>query len=281
MSVLAVLASPVWSLAAVAVPAAAEGDGGGFQAPTTEEFFPGQVFGAGTFWGPSRINLIALVMTLVLVVFFWAALRKTSIVPSKLQSLGEMAVDLVQNQVVDQILGNRGKAFVPLLTTLFWMIFAFNLAGIVPLLNIAATSIVAVPLLLAVISYVVFNGSGIKEHGLLAYLKMNLFPPGLPKPIYLLVTPIEFVSTFVLRPITLTVRLLANMVSGHLLLVLFYAATSYFLFHSQGLFKAVAVPSYAMGFIFTLFELLVALLQALIFTLLTAIYINGAISHEH
>lgn len=269
-----------WGLP-VAAPVPLEGSSGGFQPPTTEEFFPPQIFGVGTLWGPTRINLIALIMTLVLVAFFWAAFRKPAIVPGKLQSLGEMAVDLVQTQVVEQILGTRGKGYLPLLTTIFWMVLAFNLAGIVPLLNIAATSVIAVPLLLAVVAYVVFNGSGIKEHGFGKYLQMNLVPPGLPAPIYLLVTPIEFVSTFVLRPVTLTIRLLANMISGHLLLVLFFGATSYFLFESQGLLKAVAVPSYAMGFVFTLFELLVAFLQALIFTLLTAIYINGAISHEH
>lgn len=262
------------------VPAAEDGSGT-FHPPSTDEFFPGQLFGEGTWWGPTRINLVGLLMSGLLVLFFAAAFRRPAVVPSKLQSLGEMAVDLVQVQVIDQILGKRGKPYVPLLLTLFWMILAFNIAGITPLLHISATSVVGVPLLLAVISYLVFNISGIREHGFGPYFKMNLFPPGLPAFVYVLVTPIEFVSTFVLRPVTLTIRLLANMISGHLLLVLFFSATSYFLFSAQGLMKAVAVPSFAMGFIFTLFEVLVAFLQALIFTLLTAIYINGAISHEH
>ncbi|MGV1003992.1 MAG: F0F1 ATP synthase subunit A [Candidatus Nanopelagicales bacterium] len=257
-------------------------DGGStFHAPSTNEFFPGQLFGEGTFWGPTRINLVGLLMTLLLVVFFVAAFRRPAVVPGKLQTLGEMAIGLVQTQVIDQILGKRGKPYVPLLVTMFWMILAFNIAGVTPLLHISATSVVGVPLLLAVISYLVFNIAGMREHGVGKYLAMNLVPPGLPKFVYLLVTPIEFVSTFVLRPITLTIRLLANMISGHLLLVLFFSATSYFLFSANGLMKAVAVPSFAMGFIFTLFEVLVAFLQALIFTLLTAIYINGAISHEH
>jgi F-type H+-transporting ATPase subunit a len=138
-----------------------------------------------------------------------------------------------------------------------------------------------VPLVLALVSYAVFNWAGIKEHGVGTYLKMNLFPPGVPKPIYVLVTPIEFISTFILRPVTLTIRLLANMMSGHLLLVLFFGATSYFLFEVSGLMKSVAIVSYAMGFIFVLFEVIVALLQAYIFTLLTAVYIDGATSHEH
>jgi F-type H+-transporting ATPase subunit a len=95
------------------------------------------------------------------------------------------------------------------------------------------------------------------------------------------VTPIEFVSTFILRPVTLTIRLLANMMSGHLLLVLFFGATNYFLLESEGIMKLVAIPSYVMGFVFTLFEVLVAFLQAYIFTLLTAVYIDGATSAEH
>jgi F-type H+-transporting ATPase subunit a len=127
----------------------------------------------------------------------------------------------------------------------------------------------------------VFNIAGIRRHGLLSYLKMNLFPAGVPAPIYLLVTPIEFVSTFLLRPLTLTIRLLANMMAGHLLLVLFFTATQFLFLYGEGLLKIFGLASFAMGFAFTLFEVLVAFLQAYIFTLLTAVYINGAVADEH
>jgi F-type H+-transporting ATPase subunit a len=109
----------------------------------------------------------------------------------------------------------------------------------------------------------------------------NLVPPGVPPAMLLLVVPIEFVSTFLLRPFTLAVRLMANMMSGHILLVLFYSATSYFLFDATGIMKIFGVASYAAGFAFTLFECLVIVLQAYIFTLLTAVYIDGALSAEH
>ena len=165
--------------------------------------------------------------------------------------------------------------------TLFWLILAFNVTGILPMMHIAVTSVVGVPIVFAIASYIAFNYAGIKEHGVGQYLKLNLFPAGVPKPIYLLVTPIEFISTFLLRPVTLTIRLLANMMSGHLLLVLFFGATSYFLFESSGLIQLVAIPSYLMGLIFVFFEIIVTLLQAYIFTLLTAVYIDGALSHEH
>ena len=256
-------------------------EGEGFHAPTIEEFFPPQLFGEGTWWGPTRIDLTGFFMAGVLSLFFVLAFKRTTIVPGKLQNLGEMAVDAVYVNVIDEVMGAKGRRFAPLLVTLFWMILAFNITGIVPPFMIAGTSVIGVPLVLALVSYAVFNWAGIKEHGVGAYLKMNLFPPGVPKPIYVLVTPIEFISTFILRPVTLTIRLLANMMSGHLLLVLFFGATSYFLFEVSGLMKSVAVVSFAMGFIFVLFEVIVALLQAYIFTLLTAVYIDGATSHEH
>jgi F-type H+-transporting ATPase subunit a len=265
--------------AALAVPLADESDSGGFHAPTVDEFFPPQV---GEFWwSPTRINLIGLVITLALCVFFVLAFRRPAMVPGRLQTLGEMCVDFVRVNIVEEILGAKGKPYTTLLLTMFWMILALNITGVIPFMNIAVTSVIGVPLMLALISYVVFNTAGIKEHGVGKYLKMNLFPPGVPAPIYLLVTPIEFISTFILRPVTLTIRLMANMMAGHLLLVLFFSATSYFLFEAEGAMKLVAIPSYAMGFAFTLFEVLVAVLQAYIFTLLTAVYIDGAVSHEH
>jgi F-type H+-transporting ATPase subunit a len=77
---------------------------------------------------------------------------------------------------------------------------------------------------LAAISYVLFNWVGIRQQGVGPYFKNNLFPAGVPKPLYVLITPIEFVSTFVFRPFTLAVRLFANMLAGHLLLAIFAPA---------------------------------------------------------
>lgn len=258
-----------------------ESGGEGFHAPSIAEFFPGPILFAGTPFELSRINAIGLLMTLVLVIFFVAAFSKAQFVPRGVQNLGEMAVEFVEKNIIEEILGHKGPRYAVYLTSMFWMLFAFNITGIIPFLNIAVTSVIGLPILLALISWVIFNVEGIRANGLGHYLKNNLFPAGVPKPIYLLVTPIEFISTFVLRPVTLTIRLLANMMSGHLLLVLFFSATSYFLFESSGIMKLVALPSWLMGFAFTLFEVLVAFLQAYIFTLLTAVYIDGATSAEH
>lgn len=261
--------------------ALSEGDGGGFHAPSISEFFPGPILFKDTAFEFSRINMIGMIMTVLLCVFFIAAFRKKEFVPRGIQNLGEMAVEFVEKNIIEEILGHKGPRYAVYLTSMFWLLLAFNITGIIPFMNIAVTSVIGLPLLLAVLSWVVFNVEGIRANGAGHYFKNNLFPAGVPIPIYLLVTPIEFVSTFILRPVTLTIRLLANMMSGHLLLVLFFGATNYFLLESAGIMKLVAIPSFLMGFIFTLFEVLVAFLQAYIFTLLTAVYIDGATSAEH
>lgn len=262
------------------LPMAEEG-GEGFHSPSIEEFFPPQVVGDGTWWGPTRINLIMLLVTGAIAVFFILAFRKPKLVPAGAQNIGEMALDLAHAQVIGEVMGKRGRRFAPLLITMFFMILGMNVTGLIPLLNMPATAVIGIPLVLAIVSYVTFNYVGIKAHGFGKYMHANLVPPGVPGPMLLLAVPIEFVSTFILRPFTLAVRLMANMMSGHILLVLFYSATSYFLFDSAGVMKLFGIASYAAGFAFTLFECLVIVLQAYIFTLLTAVYIDGALSVEH
>jgi F-type H+-transporting ATPase subunit a len=131
-----------------------------------------------------------------------------------------------------------------------------------------------------VIAYVAFVYAGLKKHPG-TFIKSSLFPPGVPWPIYIIVTPIEIVSIFILRPVTLALRLLMNMVAGHLLLVLCFSATQFFFFQAGGLWGLLGVGTLAFGFVFTLFEILVAALQAYVFTLLTTVYIQLALAEEH
>lgn len=254
----------------------------GFHAPTIMEFFPGELLFEGTPFAMTRINLIGLFMTGVVALFFVAAFSRTRLVPRGVQNLGEAALDAVRKNIVEEVMGEKGRKYVGLLTAMFFLIFSFNITGILPLFHLSATSIIGVPLFMALVAYIVFNVEGIRANGLGHYLKANLFPPGVPAPIYVLVTPIEFIGTFLLRPVTLTIRLLANMMAGHMLLVLFFGATSFFLFGAGSPLAALgAIPAFFMGFAFTLFEVLVALLQAYIFTLLTAVYLDSATSEEH
>ena len=254
-----------------------------FSAPTTQEFFPGELIFAGSeVFALTRVNLIGLFMTGLVSLFFVAGFSRTRLVPRGVQNLAEAALDVVRVNIVEEVMGSHGRRYVPLLTTMFFMVFAFNITGILPPFHLSASSVIGVPLVLTAVAYVVFNIEGVRKHGFVHYMKMNLFPPGVPAPIYVLIAPIEFIGTFLLRPVTLTIRLLANMMAGHMLLVLFFSATSFLLFDAGNVLLSIgALPAFIMGFGFTMFEVLVSLLQAYIFTLLTAVYIDSAISEEH
>lgn len=261
--------------------AAAGGDGDGFSPPNLNDFFPDPLLFEGTPLAMTRINAIALLMTGVLSLLLVAAFARPKVVPGGLQNFAEYAINGMRAAIVGEIMGERGRKYAPYLMAMFFLILFFNSTGVLPLMHIPVSSVIGVTLVFAMVAWVMFNVEGIRAHGFFPYMKLSLMPPGVPAPLYVLVIPIEFVSTFLLRPFTLAVRLMANMMSGHILLVLFFSATSYFLFELDGLLKLAAVPAFAFGFAFTLFELLIIFLQAYVFTLLTAVYIDGAISEEH
>lgn len=225
---------------------------------------------------------IRILMTVLLIGFFFLALRNPKVVPRGIQNVGEIALDFVRVQIADEILGKvNGKRFLPIITSIFFMVLVMNLTGVIPLFNISSNAVIGAPLVLAVLAYVAFNYAGIKQKGLGGYFKSQTIVPNLPPALHLLVAPIEFISNFILRPVTLTIRLLANMLAGHILLVLFFSATSYFLFEASAVLKVAAPFTLLVGFAFTLFELLVAFLQAYIFALLTAVYLDLALADEH
>lgn len=269
----------LFNLAATLIAQTAE-DGPQFKGPSINEFFPEIVF--DLFGVPvTRIHLIQFLATIAIVLLFWLGTRRMRIVPGRFQSIVEMGLDFVRVNIAEDLLGKKdGRRFLPILTTMFFMILFMNITGVIPFLNISGTSIIAVPLLLALVSYVTFIYAGIKKSPK-NFFKNALFPSGVPWPIYIIVTPIELISTFIIRPVTLTLRLLMNMMVGHLLLVLFFAATQFFLVDMGGWWSALAAGSLAFGFIFTLFEILVAVLQAYVFTILTAVYIQLAVAEEH
>ena len=255
---------------------------GGFHAPTIAEFFPPIVLFEGTPFALNRIMLIRLAVMLVLVLFVVLGTRALKVVPTRGSSLVEFPFNFVRNNIAYEALGEHdGKRFLPLITTIFFLVIGMNITSVIPGLNIAGTSVIGLPLLLAVIAWVVFIYAGLKKNGV-GFLKASLFPPGVPKALYLLLTPIEFLSTFILRPVTLTLRLTMNMLVGHLLLVLFFSAT-WFFFFQQGPngFTFFGLGTLVFGFAFTLFELFVAALQAYIFALLTAVYIQLSLADEH
>ncbi len=259
-------------------------DDGAFHGPSLTEFFPPAIFFEGTPFELNRIMLIRLLVTVLLILWLVLATRKMRIVPTRGQVATEFLLGFVRNNIIIETLGEKdGKRFMGPLMAMFFLILGLNITGIVPLLNIAGTSVIGTPLVLALVSYVIFIYAGIKKHGF-GYFRNSLFPKGVPWPLYIIVAPIELVSTFILRPVTLTLRLLMNMVAGHLLLVLCFAATHFFFFTllaNGDLFGLLGIGTFAFGAVFTLFELLVAVLQAYVFTFLAAVYIQLSLADEH
>lgn len=253
----------------------ASGDESGLHIPSIDEFFPDAILFAGTPFELNRIMLVRIVATVVLCLLFWMASRRLRLVPGRGQNMAEMALDFVRVNIAEEILGKEaGRKHLKLLVILFFTVLAMNITGVVPFLNIAGTSVIGLPLLLAAIAFVAFVVAGIRSHGVFGYFKETLFPAGVPWPVYIILAPIELISTFILRPATLTIRLLVNMVSGHLLLVLCFASTQYLFFEATAAFKAFGALTLAAGLAFTLFEIFIAALQAYIFTLLSAVYIS-------
>ncbi|MBT2503324.1 F0F1 ATP synthase subunit A [Curtobacterium sp. ISL-83] len=251
-----------------------------FHGPSINEFFPGAIFFAGTPFEIDRVVIIRFIAVFVLMIFAFAGTRALKLVPNRGQAFVEYAFDVVRRNTFDNLGEKDGKRFLPLLASIFFGVLFMNLTGLIPGMNLAGTSRIAMPLVLAVIAYVAFIYAGLRKHPG-TFLRNALFPPGVPWPLYIIVTPIELVSTFVLRPVTLTLRLLMNMVVGHLLLVLFFSATQFFLFDASFGFKAFGVGTLAFGIAFSFFEILVGLLQAYVFMLLTAVYIQLALADEH
>ncbi|MCX0276303.1 F0F1 ATP synthase subunit A [Brevibacterium sp. CS2] len=260
----------------------AASEGGGFHAPGLEEFYPPAVLFAGTPFELNRIMIIRIIVSLLLVLLFVWLLRNPKLVPGRGQSIAEMVLDFIRKGIAYDMLGKKdGDRFFPLIAVIFLSVFALNITGIIPFLNISSNANIGMPLVMALVAYVVMIGAGIKAQGGGQYIKSQLFPAGVPKAMYILVTPIEAVSTFVARPLSLTLRLTFNMLVGHLLLVLCFAATQYFIVELGGAWAAFGALTFIGGFAFTLFEILVAILQAYIFALLTAAYIQLSVSQDH
>jgi F-type H+-transporting ATPase subunit a len=278
-----ILEIPLYTIAPPFVPLATDGSDGEFHAPGIEEFLGlPELFFAGTPFAIDRIVMVRLIAIAVMLLLFFLATRRMKLVPTRGQSIAEMGLDFVRVQIVEQLLGERiGRKYLPVLTSLFFGILAMNLMGIIPFANIAGTSIVGMPLVLGLISYVVFIYAGFRELGPAKFFKNQLFPSGVPWPVYIILTPVEFINIFIVRPLSLALRLLLNMMVGHLLLVLCFAATHFFFFTAGGWLGLFGIGTLIGGIIFTLLELLIAVLQAYVFTLLTTVYIQQSVAEEH
>jgi F-type H+-transporting ATPase subunit a len=238
-----------------------------------------------TFWiedGPFAINKVVLGFFLAVaatMLLFGLAARKRSLVPAGAQNVAEASIDFVRNGIILEVMGPHGLSWLPFMVSTFFFIFFNNLLGIIPGWQMPGNARMAPAAFLALLVWVLFNVTGIRYQGFGGYIKSTLFPPGVPKALYLLVTPIEFVSVLLIRPFSLAVRLFANLLAGHILLVTFGVLASA-LWIQQWYVVFMPLPAVMLIFL-TGFELLVAFLQAYIFTILAAVYIGGAMHPEH
>jgi F-type H+-transporting ATPase subunit a len=258
-------------------------NGEGFPAPGLGEFYPKAIADFSLFgidFEITRITIILWIATLAVAGFLYATARNPQIVPGKLQFIGESGYSLVRDGIARDVVGPRGLPFAPFLASLFFFILANNLMSIIPFAQISPMSKFAFPLVLALICWVMYIWIGIREQGAGKYFKDILFLPGVPAYMYILVTPIEVLQNFVVRPFTLAVRLFANMFAGHMLLVVFTLGATYLL--NVGNYSVIFFPlSALMAIVMTFFELLVIFLQAYVFTVLMGTYLNGSIEAEH
>jgi F-type H+-transporting ATPase subunit a len=233
--------------------------------------FGGDVFG---------VNKVVLLMWLsVAIVFglFYVATREPKLVPTGVQNVAESTVEFVEDQIVMQTIGPDGRGYMPFLLTLFTFVFVCNLWELIPAVQMPVNARMALPMFMAIVVWFVYIITGIRHQGFFGYFKNAAVPPGVPKAILPLVAFIELLGILITRPFALAVRLFANMLAGHLLLVTFAVITQA-LFASTILGGALplALLIFLMGF-----ELLVAFLQAYIFTILAAVYIDSSMHPEH
>jgi F-type H+-transporting ATPase subunit a len=228
----------------------------------------------------TRLVTMVFFAVIVLCLFFLFSLRKPKLVPGRTQFIAESVYGFVRDKIARDVMGPDGLRFASYLTCLFVFIFVLNLYEILPLAQAPPTGRIAYPAVLAILTWVLFIAVGIRKQGFGSYFKGALFPPGVPKFLYILLTPIEFVSTFIFRPFTLAVRLFANMFAGHLLVLIFFSGALY-MWSVGGLQLAFGSVAFLIGIIVTFFELLIISLQAYIFVTLTAVYVAESLADEH
>lgn len=225
-----------------------------------------------SFTNASGFMLLGVVL---IIAFFGYAARKAELVPSRLQSMAEIGYGFVADMVRGAT-GEEGLKFFPFVFTLFFFVFFANMIGMVPYaFTTTSHIIVTAALAMTVISIVIgygFYKNGLKFFGLFA-------PAGAPWPVYIILIPIEVIS-FLARPLTLALRLFANMLAGHIMLKLF-ASFAVSLAALGGAYIVLAPLAFAMGVALNALELLVAGLQAYVFAILTCVYLNDALHPSH
>nr|WP_277626803.1 F0F1 ATP synthase subunit A [Arsenicicoccus piscis] len=260
-------------------PSFATEDGGSFEPPAPAEFYQP----VGTLLGVeiTRSMVLALVAFVILAVWLLSTTRKAAVVPSKAQWMTEQIYDFVRNGISRDMIGSKDfMRFTPLLFALFVFILLSNLFGSLPLANFPIMSRIGFPMALVLIVYVIYHAVGIQKHGLGGYFK-SMVPPGLPKAMVPMIFILELSTFFLVRPLTLCLRLFGNMFAGHMLMGVFILGSTYMMLSGSIGLMAASVGGWVMTFLMQLLEFLIQAIQAYVFTMLAASYFGGAVADEH
>jgi F-type H+-transporting ATPase subunit a len=230
----------------------------------------------------TRTTFLMLFAAVVVVAMLYFGLRGQRLVPTKFGAVVEGLIGFVRDGMGRDVIGPESGRYLPYLVSLFLFLLVANLFAVTPLINFPVASRMAIPFFLSLITYLTFMVVGFGRNKF-RYLIDTAWPRHVPIGLRWLVGLIELFSVFFLRPITLAVRLFANMVAGHLMLTLLLGSGIIFIaaIPEIGARSLIGIPWFALGLFMFLLEIVVSLLQAYIFTLLTAVYIESSIHFEH
>lgn len=233
----------------------------------------------------NRTILLMILAALIVVAVLYFAFRKPSLVPSKFQAAIEALTGFVRDELAVGVIGPEGIKYYPYLLSLFMFILVGNLFEITPLINFPITSRMAIPGFLALVTYFIYLGVGLKKHGF-RYLKDVVWPSHVPAMLRPLIGLIELAQYLIIRPFSLAVRLFANLVAGHTMLSLLLASGVVFIGAAftgdVSILKGGAgLMWFLLGIAILAFEIFVSVVQAYIFTLLSAVYIADSVEFGH
>ncbi|GAA1824270.1 F0F1 ATP synthase subunit A [Nesterenkonia flava] len=259
-------------------------DGGEFQPPSINDTHLPEILPWGVEWGEGFLGkngLVLLVSVVVIWAFFSFAIRRQSLVPTRMQFIGESIYAFVRNSLGRDILGEKHfKPWIPFLFAIFTFILVNNLMGAIPVIQMPSFSHAGPAYVMAGIVYFTWIGVGIQKHGL-RYFKLVTIPSGVPWYVMPVMIPLEIISNFIVRPLTHSLRVMAVMLAGHMIVMIAAAGSEFLVTQQDNIFLNATGIIVLIGFVPLYFlELLLMVLQAFVFALLTAIYLQGAIEAD-
>lgn len=247
--------------------------------PGVEDFFPKPLHHGWADW-ITKFPLFVWIAVALIIIFFLVTYRSPKLVPTRGQWMAESIYSFVRKNMAEDMIGPEGLRFAPYLATLFSFILVTNFFGIIPFVQVSPNSHIAFPATLGALSWILYIAVGVRKHGFWKYMKISVIPPAPWYMLWLLI-PIEIFTTLLMRPFTLALRLFANMFAGHIILLVFTLGGFALLNAQTVALRPISLLAWATAIAMTFLEALVAVLQAYVFTLLTASYVQGSLADEH